>query len=81
MGDWIVKGKHTPEQIVAKLRQAEVELARGQPAALSSRGWKPAWRRLPEPGGARPASIAPVHKHPVARWLPEPSGRAAISLP
>ena len=24
-----MKGKHTPEQIVAKLRQAEVELARG----------------------------------------------------
>lgn len=25
-----MKGRHTPEQIVAKLRQAEVELARGQ---------------------------------------------------
>lgn len=26
----MMKGRHTPEQIVAKLRQAEVELAKGQ---------------------------------------------------
>ena len=29
--------KHTPEQIVAKLRQAEVELAKGQSIAQASR--------------------------------------------
>jgi hypothetical protein len=31
MGGWIVKSKHTPEQIIGKLRQIELELARGQP--------------------------------------------------
>ena len=32
-----MKGKHTPEQIVAKLRQAEVELAKGRSVAQVSK--------------------------------------------
>ncbi|MBP7744872.1 MAG: transposase [Phycisphaerae bacterium] len=32
-------GRHTAEQIVAKLRQAEVELARGQSIAQISKHW------------------------------------------